>query len=255
MGTLIAWVLVRDRFFGKRVARRRHRRPVRAADDRRRAGAAVALRAGQPHRRRRRQHPAAVVPRAGLRDAAVRRAHRAAGAATSTGTSRRRRPRSAPAGCTIFRRIVLPALPRRSLPAPRSRSPGGSASTARWCCSPATCRRTEVASVRVLSFIENGNQAQPPPRSRRCCWWSCAARDRRSSTSSSGRRGPPWLSRPPVRPRDPARRRYAPAARRVGYVGPPGGLAAVLVLKNALAPGSASFSRVLCRPRVPHALR
>ena len=40
MGTLIAWVLVRDRFLGQAVARRPHRHPVRAADDRRRPGAA-----------------------------------------------------------------------------------------------------------------------------------------------------------------------------------------------------------------------
>ena len=44
MGTVIAWVLVRDRFRGKARPRRRHRHPVRAADDRRRPGAALALR-------------------------------------------------------------------------------------------------------------------------------------------------------------------------------------------------------------------
>ena len=47
MGTIIAWVLVRDRFPGKAHPRPGHRHPVRDADDRRRPGAALALRAGR----------------------------------------------------------------------------------------------------------------------------------------------------------------------------------------------------------------
>ena len=45
MGTLVAWVLVRDEFPGKRVRQRAHRPAVRAADDRRRPDAARAVRA------------------------------------------------------------------------------------------------------------------------------------------------------------------------------------------------------------------
>ena len=48
MGTIIAWVLVRDSFPGKSVLNVDHRRAVRPADHRRRPGAAVALRAQQP---------------------------------------------------------------------------------------------------------------------------------------------------------------------------------------------------------------
>ncbi len=50
MGTVIAWVLVRDRFPGKQIAQRDHRRAVRDADHRGRAGAARALRPQQPAR-------------------------------------------------------------------------------------------------------------------------------------------------------------------------------------------------------------
>ena len=55
-----------------------------------------------------------------------------------------------------------PARPwcRRSSPAPRCPSRAASASTARWCCSAATCPdRTEVTSVRVLTYLEGGNTA------------------------------------------------------------------------------------------------
>ena len=51
MGTIIAWVLVRDSFPGKAVLNVDHRRAVRPADDRRGPGPAVSLRAEQPARR------------------------------------------------------------------------------------------------------------------------------------------------------------------------------------------------------------
>ena len=62
---------------------------------------------------------------------------------------------------TIFRRDhPAGARPRRSRPAPRCRSRAASASTARSCCCRATCPiRTEVASVRILTYIENGDPA------------------------------------------------------------------------------------------------
>ena len=55
-GTLVAWVLVRDRFRGRRDRQRADRPAVRAADDRRRHHAARPLRAEQPVRDQRRRH-------------------------------------------------------------------------------------------------------------------------------------------------------------------------------------------------------
>ena len=79
MGTLLAWVLVRDRFRGK-AARQRVRRPaLRAADDRRRPDAARALRTQEPDRRQRRVHAVRGAARAAVRDDAVRGPRRPAG--------------------------------------------------------------------------------------------------------------------------------------------------------------------------------
>ena len=62
---------------------------------------------------------------------------------------------------TTFRRIILPepgAGDRRRRGAVVR--PRRSASTARWCCSRGNLpNRTEVVSVRVLTYIENGDQA------------------------------------------------------------------------------------------------
>ena len=99
MGTLIAWVLVRDRFWGKRAARRRHRHPVRAAHDRRRPGAAVACTA-------RRARSASTSPTPATRCSSPWPSSRCRSSCapcsrcsrSSSATSRRRRPRSAPAG-------------------------------------------------------------------------------------------------------------------------------------------------------------
>ena len=56
MGTLIAWVLVRDEFPRQADRQRPDRPAVRAADDRRRPRAARALRAERPGRDQRRLH-------------------------------------------------------------------------------------------------------------------------------------------------------------------------------------------------------
>ena len=172
MGTLIAWVLVARPLLRQARPRGAHRHPVRAADDRRRPGAAVALRAGQPARHRHRQHPARGLPRLPLRHAAVRRAHGAAGARRARPRGRRRPPRrSARAGSPPSAGSSCPASPRPSPPAPRCPSPAASASTARWCCSRATCPiETEVTSVRILSSIENDNLDGRGGRRRRSCW-------------------------------------------------------------------------------------
>ena len=99
MGTLIAWVLVRDRFWGKRVLDVVIDIPFALPTIVAGLVLLVALRPAQPARRQRRQHPQRGVPRARVRDAAVRRAHGAAGARGARApTSRRPRPRSAPAG-------------------------------------------------------------------------------------------------------------------------------------------------------------
>ena len=79
-GTLIAWVLVRDRFRGKARRQRADRPAVRAADDRRRPDAAGALRAEEPDRRQRRADQARGAAGAAVRDAAVRDPLGAAGA-------------------------------------------------------------------------------------------------------------------------------------------------------------------------------
>ena len=77
MGTLIAWVLVRDGFPGKRIARGRHRPAVRAAHHRGRPGAAGAVRAAEPAGRRTSPTPrTGGVPRAAVRHPAVRGPHR-----------------------------------------------------------------------------------------------------------------------------------------------------------------------------------
>ena len=194
MGTLIAWVLVRDHFFGKRAARGDHRHPVRAADDRRRPGAAVAVRPDEPDRRQRRQHAAGGVPRARVRDrcrsscAPCSRCSK-----SSTSRPRRPRPRSAPAGSRPSAGSSCRASRRRSVPARRCRSPGRSASTARSCCSRATSpMRTEVTSVRILTYIENGNLAAAAAVA------TDAAADRARRHRARRRRPaqdrPPWLT-------------------------------------------------------------
>ena len=142
MGTLIAWVLVRDHFPGKRALEVRHRHPVRAADDRRRAGAAVALRAAEPARRRRRQHPRRRSSSPSLfvtLPFVVRTVQPVLDRARPRGRGGRGVARRQPVHHLPARRPAQPRS-RRSPPARRCRSPGRSASTARSCCCRATCR-------------------------------------------------------------------------------------------------------------------
>ena len=194
MGTVIAWVLVRDRFWGKLGPRRLHRHPVRAAHDRRRPGAAGALRPGEPDRGQRRQHRAAVFlalafvtlpfvvrtvqPVLEELEADVEEA------AASLGASR----------LTTFRRVILPSLVpgdrggRRAVLRPRR-----SASTARWSCSPATCRSAPRSprcgsSPTSRTATPRGGRGRSP----RSCWSS------RSLVIVAARRHPakggaPWL--------------------------------------------------------------
>ena len=70
MGTLIAWVLVRDDFFGKRALEVLIDIPFALPDDRRRPRAAVAVRAAEPARRQHRQQAVGGVPGLPVRHAA-----------------------------------------------------------------------------------------------------------------------------------------------------------------------------------------
>ena len=109
LGTITAWVLVRDSFRGQVARQRDHRPAVRAADDRRRADAARALRAAVAGRDQRRLHDD--VDRAGdaLRHAPVRRPDGAAGAARARpGDGAGGASRSARANWQTFRRVVFP---------------------------------------------------------------------------------------------------------------------------------------------------
>ena len=197
MGTIIAWVLVRDRFWGKARARGAHRHPVRAADDRGRPGAALALRTGQPARHRRRQHRASAVflalPSSPLPfvvrtvqpvleelEPDVEEAAASLGASRFT-TFRRDHPAQPDAGDRRRRGAVV--RPRRS------------ASTARWCCCRATCPfKTEVTSVRVLSASRTATPRRPRP-SPPCCWH--LARGDRGPRRDPEAGGPPWLNADP----------------------------------------------------------
>ena len=115
LGTITAWVLVRDDFRGKIARQRDHRPPVRPADDRRRADAARALRPDVAGRHRRGVHADGDRPRADVRDAAVRRANGAAGAPGA-------RPR-ARGGRAVARRVAGDDVPAHRLPEHPSRDP------------------------------------------------------------------------------------------------------------------------------------
>ena len=112
MGTLIAWVLVRDDFRGKGIVNSLIDLPFALPDDRRRPDAARPLRARSPWAQRR-VHAAVGRGRAAVRDAPVRRAGRAAGAARARqrdGAGRRvagrgqLRPSSGASSCPTCRR-------------------------------------------------------------------------------------------------------------------------------------------------------
>ena len=140
MGTVIAWVLVRDRFWGKSVLDVVIDIPFALPDHRRRPGAALPLRQRQPAGRQRGQHRArrcswrslfvtlpfvvrTVQPVLEELEPDVEEA------AASLGASR----------LTTFRRVILPSLAPAIAAGAALSFARGSASTARWCCSPATC--------------------------------------------------------------------------------------------------------------------
>ena len=140
MGTALAWVLVRDRFWGKRLLDLVIDVPFALPTIV--AGLVLLSLYGpkSPAGDRRRQHPRRGVPGPGLRDAALRRAHGAAGA----GVPRARRR----GGGRLARRQPADHVPPRDPAVAGARDrrrrgavlrPRRSASTARWCCSRATC--------------------------------------------------------------------------------------------------------------------
>ena len=134
---------------GQEPRRRRHRRAVRAADDRRGAGAALPLRTRVAAGRERGEHPHRGVPRARLRDAALRCPHRPAGA----GVSRARRR----GGSRLTRRRAVDGVPPGdpAVPDPGDRGRRG------------TVLRTGDQRVRVAGAALR-QPARPRPRSPRC---------------------------------------------------------------------------------------
>ena len=99
MGTIIAWVLVRDRVPRQGCGQRADRPPLCAADDRCRADVDCPLRLPQPAGHQRRLHPVRGPPGASLRHPAVRGAGGAAGAG-------RARPRDGAGGDRAWRERV-----------------------------------------------------------------------------------------------------------------------------------------------------
>ena len=180
MGTLIAWVLVRDEFRGQARRQRADRPALRAADDRRRADADGALRPAQPAGRQRRLHPAGRRPGAAVRDAAVRGAGRAAGAGGAG-------PRDGGGGRRARRQRVhhLPAHHPAQPDAghPRRRGAGLRPRAGRVRLGRAHLRQHPVSTRgRLGADLQPGRerQRQPPRRpSRSCCWrsrcWCCSA--------------------------------------------------------------------------------
>ena len=198
MGTVIAWVLVRDRFWGKRVLDVVIDVPFALPTIVAGLVLLVALRPAAARSASTGPTPERAVflalafvtlpfvvrtvqPVLEELEADVEEA------AASLGASR----------LTIFRRIILPSLvPAIAAGAALSLRPGDLASTARWCCSAATCPfQTEVVSVRVLTFIENGNTRRGR-RGRLGDARGRAGRDRRARHRPE-EGGPPWLRSPP----------------------------------------------------------
>ena len=166
-------MLVRDRFPGKRVLDVVIDIPFALPTIVAGLVLLVALRAGQPARRRLGQHPHGGVPRAGLfvtLPFVVRTVQPVLEelepdveeAAASLGASR----------FTIFRRIILPSLvPAIAAGAALSFARAISEYGSLVLLSGNLPFQTEVVSVRVLTFIENGN-ADVGGRVASCCWSS-----------------------------------------------------------------------------------
>ena len=160
MGTALAWVLVRDHFWGKRLLDVVIDVPFALPTI---VAGLVLLSLYGPNStagRQRRQHPGRRVPGPGVRDAALRRPDRAAGARDPRARHR--------GGRRVARREPVhdvppgdPAVPdrRRSPPAPPCPSRAAiSEYGSLVLLSGNLPGRTEVASVRVLTYIENGSK-------------------------------------------------------------------------------------------------
>ena len=163
LGTLIAWVLVRDDFRGKRVVDALIDLPFALPTIV--AGLVLldALRSQQPGRARTGLHACRCRRGAAVRHAAVRRAHGAAGAASSSTSRWSRRPRrSAPSRFTTFRRIVLPnLLPAISAGTALAFARAISEFGATVLISGNLPFKTQVASVHIFSQIESDNTSAP----------------------------------------------------------------------------------------------
>ena len=161
MGTLIAWVLVRDHFSGKRALEVLIDIPFALPTIV--AGLVLLSLYGpqSPLRPRRRQHPPGDLPRLRLRHPAVRRAHRAAGARRARPRGRggrgvaRRRLASRCSGASSCPRLLPAIAAGAALSFARAISEYGSLVLL----SGNLPMQTEVTSVRMLSYIENGNMA------------------------------------------------------------------------------------------------
>ena len=193
-------------------ARGAHRHPVRAADDRRRAGAAVALRAAEPARRRCRQHPRRRCS-SPSRSSPCRSSCAPCSRCSPSSTSRPRRPRrrsaragSRSSGASSCPRLVPAIAAGAALSFARAISEYGSLVLL----SGNLPMRTEVTSVRILTYIENGDIGRRPLRSRPSCCVIALDRDR-APRRDPAPGGPPWLT--PGRGPSPARRAAGPRGR------------------------------------------
>ena len=163
MGTLIAWVLVRDWFPGKRRRRHADRPAVRAADDRRRPGAAVAVRDEEPgHVNLAYTGPASSLALLFVTLPFVVRTVQPVLLELDR-RWRRPPPRSARAALTTFRRIILPNL------------------------LPAMLAGTALAFARAISefgsTVLHLRQPAVPDRGRRRC--TSSARSRATTTTGA----------------------------------------------------------------------
>ena len=194
MGTLIAWVLVRDTFPGKRLIDTLIDLPFALPTI---VAGLVLLSLYGPHSPARRQPGLRQDGRAGrpaLRHAAVRRAHGAARAASSS-TRRWRRPRrrSAPAGARSSAGSCCPTSCRRSPPGPRCRSPAPSASSASTVLISGNIPfKTQVAAVHIFSQIESDNTTGAAAVSTSCCSSPSSCSSSLDVAPALG--GAPWLS-------------------------------------------------------------
>ena len=233
LGTVIAWVLVRDEFRGKALVNAVIDLPFALPTIVAGLVLLALLRAELARRLHLAFTRAARLPRAALRDAAVRRAHGAAGAASSSTARWRTPPRSLGAGpATVFRRIVLPSI----LPGILS---GVTMAFARAVGEIGAVVlitgnlpfRTEVASVYIFNQIESTNPSRRrrgvgrPARdlASRCCSRSagsggCATRHERARAGRYALRfvAIGYLA---ADPRRPARARLLPDDRRPRLAG------------------------------------